>query len=843
MHPQNRPSVALSCRRLLAGTLIASQSLLAFPIQTLMAAQQETARRIPDPPVVRVNRTKPKPGVPSEVPVFSTVPTTREISETRLFPEPLLPVGTPSEAENIALASVLRALPQQPTPQRLSRVALHMDSHPTSPWQPSLLVNAGLLLVRDGYFTRAASDFKAAWNLTKHDQSAAGIAVADRAIGLLLTLEARQGHQDTLAQLLQDVGSRELTGPATEQLSGAKQALWVMQHAPEEVFRCGPYALAQMMAALRGTLETRVMMTRTGARGISLQGLSELAARNGFPVVPALRLSGDELPVPAVVHFKSDHFATLVRHEGNRYLVRDAMQQGADLWYVDSALREELSGAALVVAGAMPSGWRAMTATETDQVWGRGNASAPPAPPGPPSPGSPPCDCGGGGPGLGMASYQVHLLEVSLHVFDTPTGYAPAVGPAVQFRLDYNQRESTQPQTFLYSNLGQRWTFDWISYVTDDPTNVDASVAVFRRGGGEDVFTGWNASTGAFAQNTRERLQLVRTGSSPVRYELRRPDGSRDVFAQSDASSIYPRRVFMTQSYDPQGNVVTFTYDSQLRLLGVTDALGQVTTLTYGLPQDIWKITAVTDPFGRTATLSYDAAGRLERVTDVIQLWSQFTYASDGFIIALSTPYGTSRFTKTDSGADRRVDMTDPMGGKERVEWHVWETAPGLINDPASTVPTVPGVTFLNDYLQFRNTLYWDRKAMADAPGDRSKAHLYHWVHARGNSSQAVSILESEKRALENRVWYLYANQAGPYWEGDGRQPTVTARVLDDGTTQVHKAEFNQWGLPTKRTDPLGREETFQYDPPGSTCVTCGRRTARATTCWRRGPGTALTSR
>jgi YD repeat-containing protein len=260
----------------------------------------------------------------------------------------------------------------------------------------------------------------------------------------------------------------------------------------------------------------------------------------------------------------------------------------------------------------------------------------------------------------------------------------------------------------------------------------------------------------------------------------------------------------------------------------VTDALGQVTTLTYGLPRDIWKITAVTDPFGRTATLSYDAAGRLERTTDVIQLWSQFTYVSDGFMTALSTPYGTSRFTKTDSGEDRRVDMTDPMGGKERVEWHVWETAPGLINDPASAVPTVPGVTFLNDYLQFRDTLYWDRKAMADAPGDRSKAHVYHWVHARGNSSQAVSILESEKRALENRVWYLYANQAGPYWEGDGRQPTVTARVLDDGSTQVHKAEFNQWGLPTKRIDPLGRETVFAYAPNGIDLLTVTQRNGAA---------------
>jgi RHS repeat-associated protein len=820
MNPTHRSSAGHTFKRLLAGTLIASQSLLTFPIQTLIAGRQDQSRRVSDPPAVRVNKTKPTRGVPSEVPVLSTVPTTREISETRLLPEPLRPVGTPTDADNVALAAVLRVLPQQPTAERWSRITQHMAARPESPWHPSLLLNAGLLLLRDGYQTRAASLFKSAWNLARHDGSAAGIAVADRAIGQLLTLEARQGHEQTLAELLQDVGARELTGAATEQLSGAKQALAVMRHAPEEVFRCGPYALAQLMAAVRGTRETRVMMTRTGPRGISLKGLSELAARNGFPVVPVRRQTGDALPVPAVVHFKSDHFATLVRREGNRYLVKDATDQDGDLWYIDAALQEELSGAALVLADAMPAGWQAMSPVQAAEVWGRGDASAPPPPPGPSSPGSPPCDCGGGGGGAGMASYQVHLLEVSLHLFDTPVGYTPAVGPPVLFRLDYNQRESTQPQTFLYSNLGQRWTFDWISYVKDDPANANASVTVFRRGGGEDVFTGFNAGTGAFAQNTRERLQLVRTGASPITYELRRPDGSRDVFTQSDASTVYPRRVFMTESYDPQGNALTFTYDAQLRLQGVTDAVGQVTTLTYGLPQDIWKITAITDPFGRTATMTYDAAGRLARVTDVIQLWSQFTYATDGFITSLSTPYGTSRFTKTDTGPDRRVDMTDPMGGQERIEFHVWETAPGLNSDPAGTVPTVAGVTFLNDYLKFRNTLYWDRKAMADAPGDRSKAHLYHWLHAKGNSSQAVSILESEKPALENRIWYLYANQETAYYEGDGRQPTITARVLDDGSTQVHKAEFNQWGQATKRIDPLGRETVFEYAANGVDLLT-----------------------
>jgi RHS repeat-associated protein len=690
-------------------------------------------------------------------------------------------------------------------------LARFMESRPTSAWQPSLLVNAGLMLLRDGFQTRASVDFRAAWDLAKNDRTAFGIAVADRAIGQLLTMESRLGHAQALEKLLQDVGSRELTGKATEQLTAAKQALWVMQNAPAEAFRCGPYALAQMLNAIRpAAANTRVLTTKTGPRGMSLNALAQLAINNGYDVGSVRRESGTGFPIPAVIHLTSDHFAAVLRHEGHRYLVRDAMEPSGDSWILDTALAEEASGAALVPAGAIPDGWRAMTASEADQVWGRGYATQTPPPPGPPSPPTPPCPCGNG---QGMATYQVHLLEVSLHLFDSPVGYTPPVGPAVQFGLDYNQRESTQPQTFLYSNLGQRWTFNWLSYVTDDPANPFATVALFRRGGGEDTYT-INVQTGEYNQNTRDRLQLVRTSSTPVTYELRMPDGSKEVFAQSDGSSVYPRRVFMTRSYDPHGNAVTFTYDSQLRLIAATDAVGQVTTLSYALPLDIWKITSVTDPFGRTATLTYDSAGRLERITDVIQLWSKFTYAADGFITSLTTPYGTSRFTKSDSGINRLVEMTDPMGGKERVEYRANDDA-SFAQDAAGTVPSVPGVSFNNDFLQYRNTLYWDRKGMADAPGDRTKAHIYHWLHTKGNINQAVSILESEKKALENRVWYLYPNQAGSIWEGDGRQPSVTARVLDDGTTQAYQAQYNTLGQVTKRVDPLGRETVLEYDTNG----------------------------
>jgi hypothetical protein len=52
---------------------------------------------------------------------------------------------------------------------------------------------------------------------------------------------------------------------------------------------------------------------------------------------------------------------------------------------------------------------------------------------------------------------------------------------------------------------------------------------------------------------------------------------------------------------DPFGNAVSIHYDANMRVDTITDALNQVTTVSYENTSDIFKITKVTDPFGRFA--------------------------------------------------------------------------------------------------------------------------------------------------------------------------------------------------------------------------------------------------
>ena len=409
----------------------------------------------------------------------------------------------------------------------------------------------------------------------------------------------------------------------------------------------------------------------------------------------------------------------------------------------------------------------------------------------------------------GMAHYSAHSMLASLNIEDTPLRYVPPRGPAINFTVNYNQRESGQPQTFSYSNLGPKWNFNWLSYVTDDPNNASRNATVYVPGGGGETYSGFNSGSQSYLPDPQSHAVLVRT--APIAYEKRFPDGSKQVFTLSDGATSYPRRIFMTQMIDPAGNAVTINYDSSFRVATITDSLGQVTTVSYELVDDPLKITKITEPFsqGRSATFAY-TNGQLTTITDEIGVQSQFHYATGtDFVDSLTTPYGTTTFSTGQWGANKWLEMTDPLGGKERVEYR--DNAPGInATAPAGTVPT----GFTNSGLDVANTFYWDKKATQMYPPvngvyDYTKARITHW--AKNSEGSESGIVASEKAPLENRVWYAYAGQSDTNHAGPSANPSQVARVLGDGTTQSSQYQYNSIGKVTKMTDPIGRVTSYAY--------------------------------
>jgi RHS repeat-associated protein len=411
-----------------------------------------------------------------------------------------------------------------------------------------------------------------------------------------------------------------------------------------------------------------------------------------------------------------------------------------------------------------------------------------------------------------MALYTAHAMLASLNIEDTPIHYAPPRGPSLDVTVTYSQRESQQPATFNYSNLGPKWTFNWLSYVTDDPNNSAANATVYLPRGGVEGYSGFNSGTQSYSADPQSHAVLVRTSSTT--YERRLPDGSKQIFGpKSNGSSSFPRLLFMTQMVDTAGNAATICYDANNRVTSVTDATGQrAVTFSYELSGDALKITKVTDPFGRYAQFNY-TNGQLTSTTDPIGIQSVFTYSTDGtnFITSLHTPYGTSNFaTDQNSGTNHWIEMTDPLGGKERVEYR--DDAPGINDsDPAGSVPA----GFTNSGLAVANTFFWDKKATQLYPPvngvyDYTKARITHWT--KNTDGSPAGIAASDKRALENRVWYAYDGQSDSNHAGMSANPSKVARVLDDGTTPSSQYQYNSLGNTTKVTDPIGRVTSYHYD-------------------------------
>lgn len=797
-----------------------SWQMVTVPVLLLALVSQEglgAERVIP-------NRTAPMVSTPLSFPQFSANPTASEIEKARVFEEPLVAMGMTSIEENGALALSLSSFLHRTVSDDVSALSEFLIQYPESPWKASLLCNLGLVYYRSGHFSLALNAWEKAWQISKSSESRKVRAIADRVAGELAKMNARLGRFERLEPLLQEIQGRDIRGSATEKVQGAKEGLWLMKNKPEIAFRCGPAALERILLFKNPLLGHNEAITNFPSTnmGVSFWEVLKLSKRAGLNLQVAKRTPGSRVLLPAVIHWKVGHYAALLERVGDFYHVQDPTF-GDDLWITQAALEQEASGYFAVSAMNLPAGWVAVGETEARGIWGKGYASS--------SDGksNTPGDAMAGGasgdgtnPGCGMPVYSFHLMLANLHIWDIPLGYSPPRGPAVNFRITYNHREAYQPALFTYANLGNRWTMDWLSYITDNPGVSMADVDLFVQGGGTESHTNFDSASSSFAPQKNSQAILVRTSSSPIKYERRLPNGSKELFEVSNGAGTYPRKVFLTKAFDPTGDSLTFTYDADLRLVSVTDAIGQVTTLSYGLTSDTLKVTQVTDPFGRTATLEYNGSGQLDKITDVVGLASEFEYGTGDFIKSLITPYGTTRFNSGDGqSVTRWVQATDPLGLSERVEFRLY--TPSVTDTPLAPTDML---VLPNMLWHEASSIFWDKKAMAEDPNDYQSGVMYHWL--RSTDIHASSNLYSSiKKPLESRVWYNYQNQTSSMQLSYNTlaNPTKIGRVMDDSSTQLYKFEYNTIGNITKSTDPKNRITAYSYDSTGINLISIRQKT------------------
>ena len=302
---------------------------------------------------------------------------------------------------------------------------------------------------------------------------------------------------------------------------------------------------------------------------------------------------------------------------------------------------------------------------------------------------------------------------------------------------------------------------------------------------------------------------------------------------------------------------------------------------------DKLQIGRIVDPFGRAAVLTYFPDGSLKSIQDVIGMTSSFSYdapygcsligqvqvvgyygeigfsssgsgggsavegrgpifipnvpstplsTESGGIGSMTTPYGRTTFVygRDDSTNSRCLEIIDPEGRTERVEFR--HQAPGVGASEAQIPTGIGDLTIANQYLDYRNSFYWDPYAITQMrsanPGnlglDFAKARITHWLHKDADTTSGI--VESRKNPLESRVWYTYPGQTQSAFAGRSALPSAIARVLSDGATRKISLDYNDRMQVRRIVDPTGIITEVTYDANGLDILSIGRKATEADT-------------
>lgn len=757
----------------------------------------------------------------------------RQIYFSHAFQEPLVPMGPTSVGENAALLHAVKQYKSEHGLPQLSTLNAFLARYPHSEWRVALLTNEGLIDYSEGYFDRAIAAYGEAWRLGRSATGRKQTALVDRAFGELIRMQARLGHAEPIAALLKQLKGRHLVGIAAAWTAGARQGLAEMRTDPGIAYLCGPMAVKNVLLALHPHSPKAAILEafRSGPHGVDFATVAKLAKKVGLDYRMAYRRNPDTpLPLPAVVHWRVNHYAAVVGFSNGLYHVEDpTFGSIGGLWITPQALAHESDGYYLIPANDAASGWASVSHAKAKAVYGMGDT-------GQDNPWATThndvCACksitsSGKSAPPGMPQADALAMLVSLRLTDTPLAYTPPLGPAMRVTLTYNQKDATQPANFDFSNLGPLWSMNWMSYIKENPAagEEDANITHVYAGGGETNVGGGTCGGGWNCTYMSDLfgyvLKRTRTNGNDT-FTVTYPNGRVDTYGLDESESSTLTRVFLTAVTDPQGNTVTLGYDGRYRLTSLTDAIGQVTTFQYTDSDDPLKITGATDPFGRITTFTY-ANGLLQSITDEIGQTSSFTYGnaiSADFINAMTTPYGTSTFTygettRTNSGGttlfDRWLTLTDPLGHTQRVEYR--DQAPGIASQ-ASACPSStsdPKFQCNINYQDWRDSYYWSATNPYN-PNNYSNAKKFHWLHqANVSPAETSRNLENTKLPEQGTVWFNYPGQTNPIVTGSISYPSATALILDSGTKQITVSDRNGPGNVTCYEDPAERITRYDY--------------------------------
>jgi RHS repeat-associated protein len=182
------------------------------------------------------------------------------------------------------------------------------------------------------------------------------------------------------------------------------------------------------------------------------------------------------------------------------------------------------------------------------------------------------------------------------------------------------------------THYGYGWQLSYnMFYIRDE----NGDIVIAREDGRSDRFTNNN---GAFL-SPADVYDTLRE-YEPGKYLLRNKYGIEFNFD----NPIHKR---LTRIQEPNGNPLTFAYDSDMLLTTITDASGREVRLTYA--DD--KLVSITDPQNRQIKFLYDVKGNLIGITDALGNTMSYSYDPDHFLTLITDPLGDAATITYSDGA------------------------------------------------------------------------------------------------------------------------------------------------------------------------------------------------
>ncbi|MEA3467526.1 MAG: RHS repeat-associated core domain-containing protein [Thermodesulfobacteriota bacterium] len=387
--------------------------------------------------------------------------------------------------------------------------------------------------------------------------------------------------------------------------------------------------------------------------------------------------------------------------------------------------------------------------------------------------------------------------------------FIPGRGFSLQIVRDYDsQNEHEGP-------FGYGWSFQLLMELIR-VTEGDEDYAIVRRGDGVRLKFKDNGD-GTFTPPAGRYDTLVQNADGS--YDLMKKTGTCSSCAET---AHFDTGGHLLYKRDGNGNQVGFSYDGTGRVATVTDASGRQLTFSYGANN---KISKVTDPAGREFSYTYDASGNLASYSDPLGNTTTYAYDGNRNLTSIVDPHGNPLHTITYDSSERASTYTEKGG--------TWQLA--YYPDSNRTHQQDPNgnnwqyyyndtgqMTQKRDPIGNQSTYTWDDNQNWTGTTDARGYTTSYTYYSNGNRL-------TETDSLGNTTTYTYdaatdkvATITDPMgcvtsyeYDSNGNRTKI---IRDYGGSLQNETvlTYDDDGLLTSTTDPIGNTTTYTYDGYGN---------------------------